>query len=357
MMRVLSNNVIYHDGRHNAFTSMVRWRNRYWLAFRNGGNHRSRDGRIMLMHSDDLRAWSSPSVVIDSNMDDRDPTVYVCQDRLFVASMSLDREWRDKNDPLGDIAVHRKTNTFACCTADGHAWTRPQQIMMDQHALWWTVSADSAIYGAVQIRPPCRHAVTCHAELWKTTDGLNWEKVSVISDRHCATEAALAFLPDQRLVAFVRHDADAPNDKPEIIVARPPYRAWEQIVAFDFQHNGPCIGWGAGELVTISRAFFDDPNTPVVDNTCRQRLRGLILGTIDAATLQWRPTLIIPHHRGLRPKDAPDAQEDAKMNFPDIAYASIVDGHERTFAFSYYEGYKGSPSDMRLATLTHTTRS
>ena len=34
-MRLLSNSVIYHDGRHNAFTSMVRWNDKYWVAFRN----------------------------------------------------------------------------------------------------------------------------------------------------------------------------------------------------------------------------------------------------------------------------------------------------------------------------------
>lgn len=95
-MRLLSNRVIYHDGRHNAFTTMVRWKDKYWVAFRNATAHKpewaGHDGRIMVMSSMDLETWSEPQVVINTILDDRNPTIYVCEDRLFVVNMSVRRE-------------------------------------------------------------------------------------------------------------------------------------------------------------------------------------------------------------------------------------------------------------------------
>ncbi len=43
--------------------------------------------------------------------------------------------------------------------------------------------------------------------------------------------------------------------------------------------------------------------------------------------------------------------EDANFNFPDISYASIADIGEEKFAMLYYEGYKGYPSNIRLAII------
>ena len=43
--------------------------------------------------------------------------------------------------------------------------------------------------------------------------------------------------------------------------------------------------------------------------------------------------------------------EDASLNWPDISYASIVDLGDDRFAMSYYEGFKGPPSDIHLAVL------
>ena len=80
-MQLLSNEVIYHDGKHNAFTSMVRWNDKYWVAFRNGASHKSDDGRLMVMNSSDLETWSEPQEVINTDIDDRDPAVLVCDDR------------------------------------------------------------------------------------------------------------------------------------------------------------------------------------------------------------------------------------------------------------------------------------
>ncbi|MEA3364941.1 MAG: hypothetical protein U9Q79_04805, partial [Candidatus Hydrogenedentes bacterium] len=36
----------YGDGRHNAFTDLIQWKNMYYLCFRHGEAHGSIDGEI-----------------------------------------------------------------------------------------------------------------------------------------------------------------------------------------------------------------------------------------------------------------------------------------------------------------------
>jgi hypothetical protein len=82
-LTIKSTETIHSDARHNAFTSMVRWRDRYYVAFRSADTHAATwedgwgdapatYGRIMLLGSPDLRTWT-PSVILDSECDDRDP--------------------------------------------------------------------------------------------------------------------------------------------------------------------------------------------------------------------------------------------------------------------------------------------
>ncbi len=351
-MKILSNEIIYSDGRHNAFTSMAHWRNKFYVVFRNGSNHRSNDGRIFLICSEDLKKWSAPITVIDSPYDDRDPTVFVHNDRLFVASLSIDREWQDfKNPFVGVLQAQRRLFTLITSTDNGKDFTEPVQALPNHFGIWWVANKENNLFASVQKRLPSEgNERICRAELWKSIDGVHWEFVSIISDENEATEVALSVLPDERILAFVRHDAKE-NHFPEIKVAEPPYVSWNTIIKFDFWHNGPCLGKVNDKIVTVSRAFFEDSKTPLNNEICRQRLRGIILGTIDVDNHKWNAELSIPHHRGPRGLREPDVHEDAAFNFPDISYASIVEIEKEKFAMSYYEGYKGYPTDIRLAVV------
>ena len=98
-MTIKSTETIHSDARHNAFTSMVRWRDRYYVAFRSADTHAATwedgwgdapatYGRIMLLGSPDLRTWT-PSVILDSEYDDRDPKLPATEERLYVYSTTI----------------------------------------------------------------------------------------------------------------------------------------------------------------------------------------------------------------------------------------------------------------------------
>ncbi len=52
MLNLISKKRVHSDGRHNAFTDIVFFKDKYYLVFRNGTHHVSADGKIMIMTSE-----------------------------------------------------------------------------------------------------------------------------------------------------------------------------------------------------------------------------------------------------------------------------------------------------------------
>src|SRR5690349_19407987 len=48
---------IYSDGKHNAFTAMVRFNGKLYVAFRHGGGHNSGQADILVLQSSDGNDW------------------------------------------------------------------------------------------------------------------------------------------------------------------------------------------------------------------------------------------------------------------------------------------------------------
>ncbi len=291
-MKVLSDRAVIHDGAHNMAPRFVFWRGNYWMVFRSGDSHRSTNGRVVIMRSPDMTIWSGRRVVIDTPFDDRDPSVFLCNDRLFVVSLSVDREWKDQCGPFGVLKTQGDCTCHVTFTDDGEMWSQPKQVVPSNYVIWWPLALDGSVFAAVQRRIPdssdpeslkqqasnmglrgCSrplefvNRIDRQAELWSSRDGLNWKQVSIICDRDQASETALSVLPDGRMVGFVRHDdhcgEESERNRPEIVVADPPYHRWASVYRFGFRTNGPCLGLVGDELVTCSRAFFEDPRTPL----------------------------------------------------------------------------------------------
>jgi len=374
-MELISNRVAYHDGRHNMVPRFINWHGVRWMVFRTAGGHRSCDGRIVMIRSTDMEDWSGPRTVIDTPLDDRDPSIFSCGDRLFATSLSVEREFLDDTRPFEGLKFQGSCRCFASHTEDGENWSKPEQVMPENYAIWWTVRVGDRVYAAVQRRVPDTidldglvktlpegmvgldrplqfvNRIDRQAELWSSQDGLRWRQVSVICDRDQASETALAVLPDSRMVGFVRHDdhdADPlTRNRPEIVISHPPYRDWRRLYRFGFQTNGPCIGQVGEKLVTCSRAFFEDDRTPLNSGLCRERRRGLIMGTFDVPRSVWAPEITIPHREGPRS----DRGLDPSLGFPDVSYAWMGNTENGDFHLAYYEGFKGAPSDIRMARI------
>src|ERR1041384_3555357 len=76
---------IWDQGGHNAFTDLVRFRERWYCVFREGKGHASGAGVIRVLTSADGKAWQSAAVVEKTDVDLRDPHLSITPDgRLML---------------------------------------------------------------------------------------------------------------------------------------------------------------------------------------------------------------------------------------------------------------------------------
>src|SRR5215218_10074445 len=101
---------VFADGKHNAFTAFVKFKDTYLVAFRTAKEHNSADGDIVVLKSTDAKEWTEALRLDVDRRDDRDPQMLVLGDKLimYVASMK------------GPDLV-----TFAVTTEDGKTWSKP----------------------------------------------------------------------------------------------------------------------------------------------------------------------------------------------------------------------------------------
>ncbi|MCX7422610.1 MAG: hypothetical protein NT013_24140 [Planctomycetia bacterium] len=79
---------VYDDGRHNALTALVRWKDTYWLSFRNADSHAYGEADLIVLRSPDGQTWSEAHRV-NALPDDRDPQFLATNKRLFLYDMAL----------------------------------------------------------------------------------------------------------------------------------------------------------------------------------------------------------------------------------------------------------------------------
>ncbi len=348
-MKLQSVETIYHDGGHNAFTGIVQWKDRYWVCFRNAPSHRSIEGRICVTSSPDLKNWTELAIPVNTPEDNRDPTLYVFNDKLYIVAMTIKRSFEKPETCEGKILTE-DFFSLVSYTEDGVHWSEPRRTWDPYKGLWWAEPYGGRVYGTGYVyKPVDEHgnvlpgSTECEqssCEFVVSDDGLEWKTLSVISQDRQPTECALAFLPDGRAVGFLRYQL-IENPFPDIVVAEPPYTKWEVVYNFDYWTNGPCLGMVGDTLVASSRSMLDWDSTPreIVNMAEPGAIRGLQIMTIDVDKREVTPELVI---------SCPPHPED---DWPDVSYAGILDLGGGEFVMTYYEGLKVAYSDIKLARL------
>lgn len=180
----------YGDGRHNAFTDLVQWKGQYYLCFRHGESHGSMDGEIRVMRSDGFKTWE-PCGTLDTYGDDRDPHFAVKDDELFVYF----GVWDLAHGEGARLPDRRSVRSHFASTKDGTTWSDIRGVYEPGWWLWRVKYHDgvfySCAYTAVRPKPPTRET-----RFVRSSDGLNWEVVSLVTDELLAGEADMWFEPD-----------------------------------------------------------------------------------------------------------------------------------------------------------------
>jgi hypothetical protein len=201
---------IWDTAPHNAFTDLVRFKDRWYCTFREGKGHVSPDGAIRVITSSDGEKWESAARLEDPRADLRDPKLTVTPDhRLMLNGVAA---------TPGDPKIkHRSMVWFS---ADGKDWGKGVEIGEPNIWLW-----RPAWHGNLALGVGYGTAAGRFARLYASTDGVKYEtRVEKLHEEQYPNEAALAFRDDGSAWCLLRRDA---GTKTALLgTSSPPYKEW-----------------------------------------------------------------------------------------------------------------------------------
>lgn len=209
---------IYEDGWHNAFTDFQLFKGRYYVCFRNGLSHVSSEGKAVVIASDDLVDWHRAGVPINTTGDDRDPHMVATADRLYVYAGSVTRPAPE----LTGNDVVRVVQTRCAVSEDGENWSEPRPVYREGYWLWGVGNVNDRFYGlAYGNEPADRDGQPTELHLVRSDDGLEWERVSVVTKN--GSEATFRIAGDGAMRVAIR---GGDENRFTVAVAKPPYTDW-----------------------------------------------------------------------------------------------------------------------------------
>lgn len=232
------------DGKHNAFTALVRWQDAYWLAFRKADSHNSSDGDLIVLRSTDARQWTE-ALRLDVLPDDRDPQFLATEARLFLYDPAL------KGDQL---------TSFVTYTDDGKTWSEPQPVYKPTYIFWKPVARGGKFYATAHVKS--RDGKTRDVHLITSTDGIDWQQVSKIRGGNWESETTIHFVADDKIVAFLRQKYGSPQSS--ILESSAPFTEWTERATPSLHFSGHDAYSFDGTHYFLSRTFDSGRKNPGV---------------------------------------------------------------------------------------------
>ena len=245
----------FHNGEHNAFTDLIRWRGQFWLTFRSSaeGHGVFGTGSIVILTSADTKSWRQVHRFSVEQRDTRDPHFLIFKDRLFVytgaAYVGKERirgtEW---NAHYG----------YATWSMDGTTWAKAVPLEGTYgHYIWRAAAFGDRAYlvgRRWQGHLPASGRATMQSALLESDDGLRWRFRSLIQETD-GNETALLFEPDGTLRAVSRTSAT----HAVLSRSRPPYESWTRETLPGYL-GGPLFArWGDRYIVGGRRRPASNP--------------------------------------------------------------------------------------------------
>ncbi|MBN1435827.1 MAG: exo-alpha-sialidase [Sedimentisphaerales bacterium] len=161
-----------------------------------------RGGRAHLMHSDDQgRTWSKPTTLIDTELDDRHPSILELDDGTWVAYFF-------------QYAMPGDSNVHACymTSADqGRTWTPYQRVPGQSGGFCANVMTQLADGSLLWVIDGCADPQAPHTVVgvFRSEDrGKSFKMVSTVNPGHEICEPSILKLPDGRVMLIGRRKSD-----------------------------------------------------------------------------------------------------------------------------------------------------
>ncbi len=243
---------VFHNGEHNAFTDLVKFRDRYYLTFRScpDGHMVHPTASVIIMVSDDFRDWEQVHRFSVPRRDTRDPHFLVFQEKLFVYTGT----WYcgDSSPKREEYTLNRHLG-YAAWSPDGKEWNSP--VMLEGtfgHYIWRanTFGGKAYLCGRRNHEFDIKargEGATVESAMLESDDGLVWRTRALFQTER-GDETTFQFEPDGSVVAIGRRG----GSPAQLCKSEPPYTDWERS-DLDRYIGGPLLTRWAGRWVVGGR--------------------------------------------------------------------------------------------------------
>ncbi len=247
---------------HSAFTDLARWRNGWWIIFRESAAHVGGDGKLRVLYSATGDKWESAALIAEDGIDLRDPKLSVTpDDRLMIVAGGSVYSGGTK------LLARQPRVAFS---KDGKEWTAPQRVLGEGEWLWRVTWNQATAWGMSYKTSAPEGTAEDTGEwtltLYKSEDGLDWKAVAPMKITGRPNEATLRFGIEGDCTALVRRES---ADKQGWLgKSKLPYTEWTwQPIGRGI--GGPNFLMPPGQLLAAGRDYRPDgPKTvvgPIVD--------------------------------------------------------------------------------------------
>ena len=253
---------IWSAGRHNAFTDLIRFDEKWFCTFREAEAHVGGNGQIRVLTSSDGEAWRSTASLSEDGVDLRDPKFSITPDhRLMLVLGGSVYEGKTLKQRQPRVAFSR----------NGRDWTPPRRVLSEGEWLWRVTWHQGQAYGISYSSSPAPAAATNTpagwlVKLFTSDDGVAYRVVTRLEVPGRPNEATLRFLENGDCVALLRREGSGEDRAAWIGRSSAPYRDWQWHSAgmpiggpnFIVLHHGTMIASGRqyGDRATGSKTFL-----------------------------------------------------------------------------------------------------
>ena len=246
---------IWDSAPHSAFTDLIKFKGRFYCAFREGTGHipsgdGTGDGKIRILVSKDGNKWESAALIAKEGYDLRDAKLSITPDgRLMVVMGGSIYEQAVLKGRMPQVSFSDKK---------GENFSDPQPLVIDPAIrsdmdwLWRVTWYKKTGYGVIYQAGGDEYPVY----LVKTTDGINYQLVTKLDVTGKPNEATVDFTKSGEMRILMRREGEDRNGW--MGYSNAPYKEWRW-TDLGIRLGGPhMITLPNGKTVIGSRTYADE---------------------------------------------------------------------------------------------------
>ena len=199
---------VWDNGMYCAFPSLLKYRDRYYCAFREGVSHVDDEGYIRILCSENGKDWVSKEVIRIKASDLRDPCLSIMPNGKMLLLCGLRSKVENER---------YKVRTYSSIFDDENDLfeeLKPVNLKItsnhnyDCEWLWKLTWYEGRGYGFAYYNDGDND---CKISLFETEDGINYSKITDVSIDGNLTESRVQFTANGDMTALVRQDGVVNN--------------------------------------------------------------------------------------------------------------------------------------------------